>query len=160
MWWLIGSMALQAFSQIRAGEAQAEENEFQRQEVLGNAARARADAKLSAQIGEAEGVELAIEAAKREGALRVRQGASGTRTDVGTNFLLRMQLAAENEYGIWKANLASRRRTGRFLDEAMGLERQAGVLRIRGKNIKSASKLGAATTILGGLATAKTNRMI
>ena len=160
MWWLLGSMALQAFSQIRAGQAQAEEIGFQRQEILGNAARARADARLSERIGEAESVELALEAEQRAGTLRVQQGASGGRTDVGTNFLIRIQVAAKSEFELFKANLISRRRTERFIDDALSLTTQAGVLKSRAKNVEKAGLLGAATTILGGIGQAKTLRMI
>lgn len=159
MWWLLGAAALQAFSQIRAGQAQAQEIEFERREVLGNAARARADARLSERIGEAESVELALEAEQRAGTLRVQQGASGGRTDVGTNFLIRIQAAAQSEFELFKANLVSRRRTERFIDEALSLTRQAGVLKTRARNVKKAGLLGAATTILGGIGQAKTLRM-
>ncbi len=160
MWFLLASTFMQAFSKIRAGQARAQELELERAELLGNAARARADARLSERIGEAEGVELALAAERKAGSLRVAQGASGGRTDVGTNFLIRIQSAAESEFEIFKANLASRRRTGRFLDEALGLTRQAGMLRLRAKSVKAASKLGAATTILGGFGQAKATGMI
>jgi len=160
MWWLLGAMALQAFSQVRAGQAQAEEIGFQRQEILGNAARARADARLSERIGEAESVELALEAEQRAGTLRVRQGASGGRTDVGTNFLIRIQEAARSEFELFKTGLISRRRTERFIDEALSLTTQAGVLKSRAENVETAGLLGAATTILGGIGQAKTLRMI
>lgn len=160
MWWLLGAMALQAFSQVRAGQAQAEEIGFQRQQVLGNAARARADARLSERIGEAESVELALEAEQEAGTLRVQQGASGGRTDVGTNFLIRIQAAAKSEFESFKASLISRRRTERFIDEALSLTTQAGVLKSRARNVEKAGLLGAATTILGGIGQAKTLRMI
>ena len=153
MWWFLGAAALQAFSQIRAGQAQAQEIEFERREILGNAARARADARLSERIGEAESVELALEAEQRAGTLRVQQGASGGRTDVGTNFLIRIQLAAKEEFELFKAGLISRRRTERFIDEALSLTTQAGVLKARAKNVKTSGLLGAATTILGGIGT-------
>lgn len=150
MWFLL---AVSAFGRIMAGAAKAREIEMQRQEMLGNAARAKADAELSARIGEAEGVELALEAEQRAGTLQVQQAASGGRTDVGTNFLIRIQGAAESEWEIFKANLISRRRTTMFIEEAAAFRRQAKILKLRGKAVRQAAILGSGTSMLGGATT-------
>ncbi len=152
MWFImLASMALQVVAQKKAADAASQEAEFQRQEALANQRQAEADARLSAQVAEAEGVEARLEGEALEASRLVAQGASGGRVDVGTNFLIRIQDAARTDWEVFKANLGSTQRTNRFAAEANSYLREAGQLSVKKRNIKSASRLGMASTVLGGL---------
>ena len=148
---LIAMMAVQAYSQKRAAEAQAAEAEFERKEALANSEQAAADERLSAQIAEAEGVETALAGEQAEAKAKVGMAARGGRLDVGTNFLLSLQNAAITEWEVFKANLSGRRRTDALGAESQAYLRQAFQLETRKANIKQAGRLKVATTVLGGL---------
>ena len=151
MWFiLIASMVIQLAAQRQQAKAAAEEAEFQRQEALANAAQAEADAKLSAQTAEAESVEARMEGERIAGSRRVAQGASGGRTDVGTNFLIRIQDAARVEWEVWKTGLSGAQRTNVLASESSAFKREADQIGRRISNIRTSSQLSQANTILGG----------
>lgn len=151
MWFVIGMIALQAFSQVRAGQAQAAQLKAKQRMTLYNAKIAEADAAAARRKTDFEQTRAALEAEQIAGRLRVRQGASGARTDVGSPLLIRAQQWAESELDNFLIGLEGRTRVSRFESEA-ALERvQADVYGQSARNARRAGYLGAGTTILGGL---------
>jgi len=152
MWLFLGMMALQAFSSIKQGQAQAQQAKFAEREALANAAQAKADAAESERIGQLEAMETLAEQERIKGAARVSRAGGGGRTDTGTNWLLSIQDANLAEFEVWKTGYQARRRTDNYTTESLGYIRQAGQYKIAAKNAKTMGFLGAATGVLGGLA--------
>ena len=153
MWFMVAALALQGFSRYRAGQAQAEQLRQQKQMSLYRAKIAEADAVAAQRKTDFEQTRSALEAEQVVGKMRVAQGASGARTDVGTPLLVRSEQWAELELDSFLIGLEGRTRVSRFKSEA-GMERvQASVYGRAAKNAKLAGTLGAVTGILGGLGT-------
>ena len=151
MWVMLAMMAVQAFSSIKQGQAQAQQAKFAEREALANAAQAKADAAESERIGQLEALETLAEQERIKGAARVSRAGSGGRTDTGTNWLLTIQDANLAEFEVWKTGYQARRRTDNYTSESLGYIRQAGQYKIAAKNAKTMGYLGAASSVLGGL---------
>ena len=144
---------LQGLSAYRQGQYQASQYEAQRQQELYNARIAEADAAAAQRRTEFEQTRAAMEAEQIMGRMRVGMGASGARTDVGTNFLIRLQQSAESELDNYLIGLEGRTMVGKYKSEAAQRRAQAGMYGTMAKSAKRAGTLGAAATILGGFGT-------
>jgi hypothetical protein len=153
MWFMLASMALQSYSSLRQGQAQAQQYEAQRQESLDNARLAKSEARAAKirtdfnQLQHLRGSQAVM------GRMKVAQGDSGGRTDVGTNFLIRLQQKAESELDNFLIGLEGRSEVAKARSEKEHHLRQAGIYRQGAINALTIGKLGAATAVLGGLGT-------
>jgi hypothetical protein len=119
-------------------------------QALANAKIAEADAKAMEQKTDFEQMKQLREGEAVMGSLRVNMGASGGRTDVGTNFLIQMQQADESELDNFLIGLEGRTQVSKYRSEAAQQKIQAKYYAKAGKNARIGGLLGAGSAILGG----------
>lgn len=152
MWFLIGSMALQAFSSYSQGQAQAADERQNEAISRHNALLAERDAR-AAEVKLAEDQMLMLfEREQIIGSARVRAGASGARTDVGAPFKMRAQMGSLLDFNRFRAAREGRAGIEDFRQEAAASKLRAKQFRTRAKSAKRAGILGAGSAVLGGLA--------
>lgn len=144
---------LSGYSQYQQGQARANELQMQRYQSLYNARIAEADAAAAARKADFEQMQHLRESEAVMGSMRAVQGASGARTDVGTNFLIRLQQSAESELDNFLIGLEGRTEAGKYKSEAEMHKIQASYFGKAAKSARRAGKLGAVTAILGGFGT-------
>ena len=150
----LASSILKGFSQYQQGQYQAGQYKAKQRLTEYNARITEADAAAAQRKTDFEQTRAAMEAEQIMGSMRVAQGASGARTDVGTPILVRAQQWAELELENFLIGLEGRTQVSKYRSEAAIQRVQASVYGQAAKNAKTAGKLGMATTILGGFAQA------
>ena len=153
MWWLIGSMALQAYSSYRQGQAQAEGLEQSQAIARHNATLSLIDAKALGVEGQEDDLLRLYESEMALGAMRNAQSAMGARTDVGAPFKARAQFGALAEWQRMRESRKWRKGVEDFKQESASYSLQAKGYGSAARNARTAGYLGAGSSILGGMAT-------
>ena len=152
---LAAGVGLQAFGQIRAGQAASAEGKSEQNIANYNAQVQEREAKAIEQRTAVEQRKQAEAAERRQSTLEAGLGASGTVTTAGSPLLLQAKQASEDELenlliGDIGREKATAARTQAKLDVIGGkLARQRGKAKATGRFI------GAGSTLLTGFATAK-----
>lgn len=155
MWFLLGSMALQAFSSFQQGRAQAADERQNEAISRHNALLSERD-KRAAEIKLEEDQLLQLfESEQVIGRARVRAGGSGARTDVGAPFKERAQLGSMLDFMRFRAAREGREDIEDLTQEAASFRARAKQFGERAKSAEKAGIFGAGTAILGGLASGK-----
>jgi hypothetical protein len=155
MWWLIGSMALQAFSSIQQGRAQAADERQNEAIARHNALLAERDATAKEVSLQEDSLLGLFEREQAIGSAKVQQGASGARTDVGAPFKVRAQMGSMLDFMRFRKARAGRAGIEDSRQEAASFRARAKQFGERAKNATKAGFLGAGSNILGGLASGK-----
>ena len=152
MWFLIGSMALQAFSSFQQGQAQAADERQNEAIARHNALLAETDRRAAEVKLQEDQVLQLFESEQAIGSARVRAGASGARTDVGAPFKVRAQMGSMFDFMRFRAARKGREGIEDFRQEAASFRARAKQFGERAKSAEKAGLFGASTAILGGLA--------
>ena len=145
------SLAISAASAMMQAKAAADLAAAQEQEALANAQSAESDAVAQEKKTDFEQMQSLREGEAAMGSLRVNMGASGGRTDVGTNFMVRMQQSQESELDNFLVGLEGRTRQSKLEAEADQYRKQAKYYKKAGSNARISGGLGVANAVLGGL---------
>jgi len=144
------SIAVSAMSAMMQAKAAADKAAAQEQEALANAQSAESDAVAQEKKTDFEQMQSLREGEAAMGSLRVNMGASGGRTDVGTNFMVRMQQSQESELDNFLVGLEGRTQQSKFEAEADQYKTQAKYYKKAGSNARISGGLGVANAVLGG----------
>lgn len=155
MWWLLGSMVLQAFSSYSQGQAQAADERQNEAIARHNALLAERDVKAARIKLEEDQFLMLFEQEQAMGTARVRQGASGARTDVGAPFKIRAQMGSMQDFMRFRAAREGREDIEDIKQEAASFRARAKQFGERAKSAEKTGLLGAGTAILGGLVSGK-----
>ena len=152
MWFLLAATAMQAFSSIQQGQAQAADERQNEAISRHNALLAERDARAKEVALQEDSLLGLFEREQAIGSARVRQGASGARTDVGAPFKERAQLGSMLDFMRFRKARDARAGIEDSKQEAASFRARAKQFGERAKNATKAGFLGAGSDILGGVA--------
>jgi len=147
----IASVALQAFSSKKGGDAQAEGLEQSRAIARHNAVLAQIDAKALGVQGQEDDLLRLYEGEMAMGGMRNAQGAMGARTDVGAPFKVRAQFGSLMEWQRMRESRKWRKGVEDFKQESGSYLLQAKGYGSAARNAQTMGYLGAGSSILGGM---------
>ena len=151
MWWLIASMALQAYGSYQQGQAQAADARQNEAIARHNALLAETDRRAAEVKLEEDQLLQLFESEQAIGSARVRAGASGARTDVGAPFKIRAQMGSMFDFMRFRAARKGREGIEDLTQEAASFRARAKQFGERAKSAERAGLLGTGGAILGGL---------
>ena len=155
MWFTIGMMALQAYSAYSQGQAQAADERQNESIARHNALLSERDARAKEVALQEDSLLGLFEREQAIGSAKVRQGASGARTDVGAPFKERAQLGSMLDFMRFRKARDARAGIEDSKQEAASFRFRAKQFGERAKNATKAGFLGAGSAILGGAASGK-----
>lgn len=148
----MGGSAVNAYGQLQAAKAQANAYNFNADVMDQNAQIATQKQQWAGELGDQESAASQMKTAAKVGSIKANQGASGVEIGTGSNAAV---VESAREIGMLDAltirSNAAREAYG-YATEAHSYKMQAALDRYSAKNATTAGNIGAASTILGGVA--------
>jgi len=147
----IASAGLGAYSALESGDAKSKAFEYQAGVAQINASIARDNADKALYTGEQQAMRLGMGQRDRMGKITVAQAASGIDINSGSPAAVRNSQATVDRMDQEQVRENASRKAYGHLVEAEGHKRSGEMARSAGADAEWAGKIGAATSILGGV---------